>query len=78
MKTAISIRDDIYKEAEEFARRLGISRSKLYTLAVSEYIHSYAPDSVTAQLNEVYKDVDSSLDEDIAQANYDLFSRDEW
>lgn len=72
------MRDDIYEKAEEFARRLGISRSRLYTLAVSEYLDTYAPDSVTAKLNEVYDGIDSSLPEEIAQTNYDLISREEW
>jgi predicted DNA-binding protein (UPF0251 family) len=38
MKTAISLPDVIYFEAEETARNLGISRSALYLNALSEYL----------------------------------------
>jgi hypothetical protein len=36
MKTAISIPDKVFKEAERLARRLGQSRSKLYGEGVAE------------------------------------------
>ena len=78
MKTAISINDDVYKEAELTAQVLGLSRSKLYSLAILEFIQTHKPEAITAQLNEVYEKNDSRLDEDIIQANYDLLSKEEW
>jgi metal-responsive CopG/Arc/MetJ family transcriptional regulator len=38
MKTAISIPDDVFAEAERLARRLKKSRSELYSRAIREYI----------------------------------------
>lgn len=78
MKTAISINDDVYREAELTARVLGLSRSKLYSLAILEFIQTHKPEAITAQLNEVYEKNDSRLDEDIIQTNYDLLSKEEW
>jgi hypothetical protein len=38
MKTAISIPDDVFADAERLARRLKKSRSELYSRAIREYI----------------------------------------
>ncbi len=78
MKTAVSINDDIYQEAEQAARQLGLSRSRLYSLAILEYVQTHQPDAITAKLNEVYSRVHSRLEDDIVQTNYDLLSMEEW
>jgi metal-responsive CopG/Arc/MetJ family transcriptional regulator len=78
MKTAISISDEIFQKAEKAARNLGVSRSKLYSLAIEEFIEIHNPEAVTAKLNNIYGKIDSNLDDDIVQTNYDLSSRDEW
>jgi len=78
MKTAVSINDDVYEEAELTASQLGMSRSRLYTLAVKEYVQTHKPDAITSKLNEIYSKIDSRLDDDIAQVNYDLISKVEW
>ena len=51
MKTAISIPDDVFEDAERLARELKQSRSALYSRAVREYVARHSPDSVTATLN---------------------------
>jgi metal-responsive CopG/Arc/MetJ family transcriptional regulator len=38
MKTAISIPDLLFDEAEKLAQRLGMSRSELYAKALAAYI----------------------------------------
>ena len=78
MKTAISINDDVYREAELTAKELGLSRSKLYSLAILEFIQTHKPEAITSKLNEVYENNNSKLDEDINQLNYNLFSQEEW
>jgi hypothetical protein len=76
MKTAISISDEVFQEAEQTAQQLGLSRSRMYSMAIVEFIQSHNPDAITAKLNEVYSTVDSRLDDDLIQANYDLLSQD--
>jgi antitoxin component of RelBE/YafQ-DinJ toxin-antitoxin module len=78
MKTAISIDDRIYRYAEDAAVRMGLTRSRLYALAIEEYLHKHQADAITEQLNEYYKNHKAVLDDDIKQAAYDLFSREEW
>jgi metal-responsive CopG/Arc/MetJ family transcriptional regulator len=58
MKTAISLPDKIYFEAEETAQNLGISRSALYLNALMEYLKKNNRKNITQKLNEVYGDSD--------------------
>jgi len=51
MKTAISIPDDVFRDAEELARRMKKSRSELYSNAVREYVARHSPDAVTEKLD---------------------------
>jgi hypothetical protein len=53
MKTAVSVPDRVYQEAERYARRTRKSRSQLYAEALTEYLARHAPDEVTARMNEV-------------------------
>ena len=61
MKTAISIPDDLFDSADELARRMGMSRSRLYAEAVSEYVAKHRDQDITRRLDEVYGEVDSGL-----------------
>ena len=60
VKTAISIPDDVFEGAERIAGELGVSRSELYATAVREFIERYRTTNVTARLDEVYGQDDSS------------------
>ncbi len=57
MKTAISIPDDVFSDAERLARELNQSRSQLYSRAVREYVARHSTDSVTAALDHVCAEV---------------------
>ena len=66
MKTAISIPDEVFAEAEQVAHNLGLSRSQLYTRAVTAFLKSQSADEITRKLDEVYADDShSSLDPEI-------------
>jgi len=38
MKTAISIEDGLLREADDTARQMGLSRSRLFALAVADFL----------------------------------------
>ncbi len=57
MKTAISIPDDLFEDAERLARTLQKSRSRLYGDAVREYVARHSADHVTGTLDEVLEGV---------------------
>lgn len=57
MKTAISIPDEVFAEAERLARRLKKSRSELYRDALREYVARHGPDYVTETLDRICDNV---------------------
>ena len=61
MKTAISIPDRVFDEAEQAAKRLGMSRRELYATAVNEYLKKHRTQDVTKKLDEVYEKEPSAL-----------------
>jgi len=78
MKTAISIPDPVFQAADDMAKNLGMSRSELFTLAVSEYIKAHDSQGITRKLNEVYSQAENQLDDLIATMEMDSLSREEW
>jgi hypothetical protein len=67
MKTAISIPDDLFADAERLARALKKSRSQLYSHALREYVARHAADQVTEALDRLYGQ-GKSADGDFARA----------
>jgi metal-responsive CopG/Arc/MetJ family transcriptional regulator len=54
MKTTISIDGQLLEEADRAARRMGVSRSRLFSLALQEYLLQRRQEEMTEQLNRVY------------------------
>ena len=78
MKTAISIDKKLFEDAEIFSHHAGLSRSKLYCTALSEYIHNYSSDIITQKLNNYYEKHKSGIDDGLKAAAYRLFDREDW
>ncbi len=56
MKTAISIPNDVFQDAEHLAHKMKKSRSEIYSRAVREYVARYSEDRVTSALDAVYEE----------------------
>ena len=54
MKTAISIPDTLFTDAEITAKQLGLARSQLYVRAIKEFIEHHNKDKITEKLNMLY------------------------
>jgi metal-responsive CopG/Arc/MetJ family transcriptional regulator len=54
MKTAISIEAQLLQEADETARVMGLSRSRLFALAVADFLRRQKQEEMLIRLNEVY------------------------
>lgn len=78
MKTAISIPDDVFESGERLGKRLGISRSRLYATALAEFVALHRGRKLTAQLDAVYGDVDSSLDPHLRRLQARSLARNTW
>lgn len=78
MKTAVSIPDDVFGDAEQLAKSLKKSRSQLYSHALQEYVARHAPDKVTETLNQVCADVGDVVDSFVSSASRRTLRRVEW
>ena len=59
MKTAISIPDDVFNDAERLVARMKTSRSELYSRAIAEFVARHDDDAVTRALDEVARNINS-------------------
>lgn len=60
MKTAISVPDDIFEQAERAAKRLGMSRSELFTRAVQAFLATRLEANITKSYDTAFGDVPES------------------
>jgi metal-responsive CopG/Arc/MetJ family transcriptional regulator len=78
MKTAISVPDQIFEEAEELARQTKKSRSQIYAEALREYLARHAPDAVTEAMDRVVAEVGAQADEFVSASTRRVLERSEW
>jgi predicted transcriptional regulator len=78
MKTAVSIPDEIFEQAEQLARRAKRSRSDLYARALVEYVARHAPDPVTEAIDRTIDALDEKADDFVAIAARKALRRTEW
>jgi len=78
MKTAISIPDKVFRSADALAKRLGVSRSELYTTAIHEFLSKHQGRHVTTRLDAIYAEEDSSLSPKLIRLQAKSLVREEW
>jgi len=79
MKTAISIPDELFAAAERVARRLGMSRSELYRVALARYLEHHEDAATTDQLDRVYASTgESRLDPVLDRLQRASLAREKW
>ena len=76
MKTAISLPDALFHEAERFAHQRGLSRSELYASALQSYLQAHAKTAVMEALDAVYSAEDSTLDPAFVRAQAQAVRKD--
>lgn len=78
MKTAVSLPNNIFNEAEQYARRSKKNRSQLYGEALQEYLARHSQDEVTATMNEVVDRLHEPCDRFSSLAAKHVLGRVEW
>ena len=78
MKTAVSIPNEVFQEAERLASELQTSRSQLYSRALREFVARHAPDRLTEAMNRVVAEVGSEVDEISRRASRQVLEHVEW
>jgi metal-responsive CopG/Arc/MetJ family transcriptional regulator len=56
IKTAISIEKNLFDQAEIIARTMKVSRSKLFVIALQDFIEHQKNKEMLAQINAAYND----------------------
>jgi len=78
VKTAISIPDPLFEAAEELASKLGVSRSKLYSIAIADYVSTHKTRETTERLDVLYSEESSALDTALLRAQLTSLPDEEW
>ena len=68
VKTAISLEEDLFREVNKLASDMHVSRSKLFTLAVQDYLKKQENRKLLAQLNAAYSDVPNEEENKISNS----------
>ena len=56
IKTAISIQQSLFEQVEALARELHISRSRLFAIAVEDFMQRYENQRLLERINDAYAD----------------------
>lgn len=78
MKTAISLPDDLFLQADQTAKELGMSRSELYAAALRAFILARQRVDLTDRINAVCSELDTALPSDLAEAARRRLLEAEW
>lgn len=78
MKTAVSIPDEIFEEAEDLVAKYHTSRSELYSRALKEFVARHAADRLTEAMNRAVDRVGEDVDESSRGAARRVLEKVEW
>lgn len=82
VKTAISIEESLFNQAEKLSRRLDISRSRLFALAIRELLNKHHRRDLIERINNAQQDFPDGEDKaflEMASRSFaELGRADEW
>jgi metal-responsive CopG/Arc/MetJ family transcriptional regulator len=78
MKTAVSVPNEVYEQAEDLAQRTGRTRSEIYSTALRDYLAHHQAHPVTAAMDRVMSEIDSEPDPFLEAAARETLAEAEW
>ena len=78
MKTAVSIPDKIFRSADSLAKRLGVSRSRLYADALEDFLSRRRDLQVKERLDAIYGEEESALGSGLGKLQAKSLPPEEW
>lgn len=78
MKTAVSIPDELFQRADDYASKSGRSRSELYREALVDYLDRRDPQAITDSLNAIADEMAEDETGFVAEAARQTLARSEW
>jgi len=77
IKTHVSVSPPIFKAADHLAKKLGLSLTELYTLALTSYMAKYQ-ENITETLDRVYEHEPSAIEPTLANAQTLSLGEEPW
>ena len=68
MKTAVSLPEHLFRKADQVAGELGIPRSRLFAIALEQFLVNHRQQAVTERLDAVYSDLPARQSQDAMDA----------
>jgi len=78
VKVAVSVPDPVFVAADHVAKRLGVSRSELYSRAIATYVAKLRAEDVTEALDRVYAREIAERDPVFAKLQRRVLARERW
>ena len=78
MKVAISLPDNLFKDAERLVREAGTTRSELYRMALEHYIARHDTDRIREAIDSALKNIEAPETDFANAAARRVLERSEW
>jgi metal-responsive CopG/Arc/MetJ family transcriptional regulator len=79
MKTAVSIPDEVFQQAERLAKRTKRSRSRIFSEALREYVERHSPDEITEAINCACAQIENQDEDEFSvSVGRRILERSEW
>ena len=81
VKTAISLNNTLFDQVNDLADEMNISRSRLFALAVEEYIQRHKNQQILREINQAYDDFPDSTEQQLQDGMHQHHRRvitDQW
>ncbi len=78
MKTAISVPNDVFELSEKLAKKLKVSRSKIFAMGVKKLGEEYDEEDIIARINAVCEEIDTSLNPYWKEMQSRTLPQDKW
>ena len=78
MKTAVSLPDDLFENADLFAQQRDMTRSQLYAMALREYLQRHRNEDITARIDAAMQKIQTGTGEQPDERGLDALRRLPW
>ena len=78
MKTAISVPNDVFELSERLAKKLKVSRSRIFAMGVQKLAEEHDEEDLIANINRVCEKVETSADPILFKMAMLSLPKDEW
>lgn len=75
IKTAISIDKSLFAQANALARKMKVSRSRLFVIALEDFIHQQENREILEKVNAVYADEPDEAEKELRRKMRQSFRR---